>query len=105
MENPTARDNDQKTPLHCTAFNHTDTDCTVARLLLEKGADPNATFNYRNHRQTLLQRSKRIEQLTGRRLSSTADLTDFWLALRARQVLLRSDAAGQDPAESAAAAR
>lgn len=43
------------------------------------------------HRQTLIQRGKRIEQLTGRRLSSTRDVTDLWLALRAREALMRSE--------------
>lgn len=42
------------------------------------------------HRQTLVYRIKRIETLTGRDLSSMQDLTEVYLALRARH-LLRAD--------------
>ncbi len=39
------------------------------------------------HRQTLIHRVKRIEELTERRLDNTSDVCDFWLALRARRAL------------------
>lgn len=35
------------------------------------------------HKQTLVYRMDRVEQLTGRRLSSTADVAELWLALEA----------------------
>ncbi len=35
------------------------------------------------HKQTLVYRVDRVEQLTGRRLSSTADVSELWLALQA----------------------
>jgi purine catabolism regulator len=38
------------------------------------------------HRQTLVYRMRRIEQLTGRSLSSTKDVVELWLALRALEV-------------------
>jgi purine catabolism regulator len=71
---------------------------TLTVLLEEDRSWKAAATRLYVHRQTLIQRGKRIEQLTGRRLSSTADVTDLWLALRARQVLLRSDAAAAEAA-------
>ena len=38
------------------------------------------------HRQTVLYRIRRIERLTGRRVSNTADLAALWLALRALEL-------------------
>ena len=35
------------------------------------------------HKQTLVYRIKRIETLTGRSLSDTADVAELWLALQA----------------------
>jgi purine catabolism regulator len=35
------------------------------------------------HKQTLVYRMERVEELTGRRLNSTADVADLWLALQA----------------------
>jgi purine catabolism regulator len=35
------------------------------------------------HRQTLVYRIERVEQLTGRQLQSTADVAELWLALQA----------------------
>lgn len=35
------------------------------------------------HKQTLVYRMRRVEQLTGRRLEKTQNLADFWLALKA----------------------
>ncbi|MBS1886193.1 MAG: PucR family transcriptional regulator ligand-binding domain-containing protein [Actinobacteria bacterium] len=42
------------------------------------------------HRQTLIHRVKRIEELSGRRLDSTEDVCDLWLAIKARQTLAAS---------------
>lgn len=42
------------------------------------------------HRQTLIARVNRIEGITGRRLNSTEDVCDLWLAIKARNVLQRS---------------
>jgi purine catabolism regulator len=39
------------------------------------------------HRQTLVYRVRRIEELTARRLSRTKDVVDLWLALRALEVI------------------
>jgi purine catabolism regulator len=35
------------------------------------------------HKQTLVYRMHRVEELTGRDLRDTADVVQFWLALRA----------------------
>ena len=43
------------------------------------------------HRQTLVYRMRRIEELTGRRLDSSKDLAELWLALQA------AEASGQTP--------
>lgn len=48
------------------------------------------------HRQTLIGRIKRVEELTGRRLSSTEDVCDLWLALKAQRVLEQSGAAARE---------
>ena len=39
------------------------------------------------HKQTVIYRMRRVEKLTGRRLSRTEDLVGFWLALRALGLL------------------
>ena len=41
------------------------------------------------HRHTLRYRIRRVEQLTGRDLSSARDRIEFWLALRARELVTR----------------
>jgi purine catabolism regulator len=43
------------------------------------------------HRQTLVYRMRRVEELTGRRLGRTEDVAELWLALRA------AEAAGRSP--------
>lgn len=43
------------------------------------------------HRQTLVYRLKRIEELTGRSLRSTGDVCDLWLAVKARDALLAAE--------------
>jgi purine catabolism regulator len=43
-----------------------------------------AADRLRIHRQTLVYRIRKIEQLTGRKLSRTNDVCDLWLALQAR---------------------
>jgi purine catabolism regulator len=42
------------------------------------------------HRHTLRYRVRKIEELTGRDLSSSHDRMEFWLALRARDLLVRA---------------
>jgi PucR family transcriptional regulator, purine catabolism regulatory protein len=39
------------------------------------------------HKQTVIYRMRRVEELTGRRLGRTEDVVDFWLALRALDLL------------------
>lgn len=39
------------------------------------------------HRQTVVYRIQRIEELTGKRIGDTATIAEFWLALRARDML------------------
>jgi purine catabolism regulator len=39
------------------------------------------------HRQTVVYRIQRIEEITGRRIGDTAAIAEFWLALRARDLL------------------
>jgi purine catabolism regulator len=39
------------------------------------------------HRQTVVYRMQRIEELTGRRITDSAAIAEFWLALRARELL------------------
>ena len=41
------------------------------------------------HRHTLRYRIRRVEQLTGRDLSKAQDRIEFWLALRARELVNR----------------
>ena len=38
------------------------------------------------HRHTLRYRMRKVEELTGRKLSSSFDRMEFWLALRAREL-------------------
>jgi len=46
------------------------------------------------HRHTLRYRMRKVEELTGRDLSSSFDRMEFWLALRARELLASQDADG-----------
>ncbi|MCW2691131.1 MAG: purine catabolism regulator-like protein [Mycobacterium sp.] len=39
------------------------------------------------HRQTVVYRIQRIEQITGRKITDTATIAEFWLALRAKDLL------------------
>ena len=43
------------------------------------------------HKQTVIYRMRRVEELTGRRLRRMEDIVDFWLALRALDFLGRDD--------------
>jgi len=47
------------------------------------------------HKQTVVYRMRRVEELTGRRLGCMEDIVNFWLALRALDLL---DQDGQEPA-------
>ena len=56
-------------------------------VLLRNNRSPNPTAAALFiHRQTLVYRVRRIEELTARSLSSTKDVVDLWLALRAVEV-------------------
>ena len=44
------------------------------------------------HRHTLRYRMRKVEELTGRDLGSSFDRMEFWLALRARELLAAQDA-------------
>jgi PucR family transcriptional regulator, purine catabolism regulatory protein len=39
------------------------------------------------HRQTVVYRMQRIEEITGRRIAETAAIAELWLALRAKDLL------------------
>ncbi|WP_432103545.1 helix-turn-helix domain-containing protein [Streptomyces sp. bgisy091] len=39
------------------------------------------------HKQTVMYRMRRVEQITGRVLAQTSDLADLWLALQAGELL------------------
>jgi purine catabolism regulator len=57
-------------------------------VLLRNNRSPNPTAaELFIHRQTLVYRIRRIEQLTQRSLSATKDVVDLWLALRAVEVV------------------
>jgi purine catabolism regulator len=43
------------------------------------------------HRHTLRYRMRKVEELTGRDLSSSFDRMEFWLALRARDLMTATD--------------
>jgi purine catabolism regulator len=59
---------------------------TLAALLRNnRSSNPTASELF-IHRQTLVYRVRRIEELTERRLSNTKDVVDLWLALRAVEV-------------------
>ena len=48
------------------------------------------------HRQTVVYRIQRVEHITGRRINDTATIAEFWLALRARDLLSPVAAIGDD---------
>lgn len=59
------------------------------KLFLERDRNLKATSSELSiHRQTLFYRLKRIEEITERSMSSTEDLCNLWLAVRAREALL-----------------
>ena len=39
------------------------------------------------HRQTVLYRIRKVEEITGRTTSETADIAELWLALRAQSLI------------------
>jgi len=60
---------------------------TLAALLGNDRSPTRTAADLFIHRQTLVYRMRRIEKLTGRSLSSTKDVVDLWLALRALEVV------------------
>jgi PucR family transcriptional regulator, purine catabolism regulatory protein len=59
---------------------------TLAALLRNNRSANHTAEELLIHRQTLVYRTRRIEQLTGRRLNSTPDIVELWLGLRALEV-------------------
>lgn len=73
---------------------HTELVRTLA-VLLRHNRSPNPTAaELFIHRQTLVYRVRRIEALTGRRLSRTKDVVDLWLGLRALEIVQGSSLLG-----------
>jgi purine catabolism regulator len=60
---------------------------TLAALLRHNRSPSATAAELFIHRQTLVYRVRRIEELTSRRLSSTKDVVDLWLSLRALEVI------------------
>jgi purine catabolism regulator len=67
---------------------------TLAVLLRNNRSPGPAAAELFIHRQTLVYRVRRIEALTGRRLSSTKDVVDLWLGLRALETVQGSSLLG-----------
>lgn len=62
------------------------------RTYLACGRSPKETSEALHvHKQTVIYRMRRVEELTGRRLGRTEDLVNFWLALRALELLDQGD--------------
>lgn len=62
------------------------------RTYLACGRSPKETSEALHvHKQTVIYRMRRVEELTGRRLGRTEDLVGFWLALRALELLGHGD--------------
>jgi purine catabolism regulator len=67
---------------------------TLAALLRNNRSPTRTAAELFIHRQTLTYRVRRIEKLTGRSLSSTKDVVELWLALRAVDVVEGSSLLG-----------
>lgn len=67
---------------------------TLAVLLSNDRSPTRTAAELFIHRQTLVYRMRRIEELTSRKLSSTQDVVELWLALRAVEVLEGSSLLG-----------
>ena len=52
----------------------------------EEGSITRAAQRLNIHKQTLVYRIRRIEEITGRSLESTEDVTALWIALRSAQI-------------------
>ena len=72
--------------IHYDRTHQTDLVRTLAVLLRNNRSPMRTAAELFIHRQTLVYRMRRIEELTTRSLSSTKDVVDFWLALRAIEV-------------------
>jgi purine catabolism regulator len=75
---------------------HTELVRTLAALLRNNRSPTRTAAELFIHRQTLTYRVRRIEKLTGRSLSSTQDVVELWLALRAIDVVEGSSLVGAD---------
>jgi purine catabolism regulator len=70
---------------------------SLAVLLRHNRRSQRAAEELLIHRQTLVFRMRRVEELTGRRLSSIADVSELWQALRALEVLEGFELVGRGP--------
>jgi purine catabolism regulator len=67
--------------------NGTDLVTSLAAFLATQRSWQRCAEQLHVHRQTVIYRMRRVEQITGRRLSETEDISILWLALRAHEVL------------------
>jgi purine catabolism regulator len=67
---------------------------TLAALLRNNRSPTPTAAELFIHRQTLVYRVRRIEELTGRSVSRTQDVVDLWIALRALEVVRGSSLLG-----------
>lgn len=65
------------------AAHHTELVPSLAAFLRCNRSWQRATAELFVHKQTLVYRMRRVEELTGRRLSDTGDVADLWLAIKA----------------------
>jgi len=72
----------------------TDLVVSLETYLGEKRSWQSASQKLSIHRQTLIYRMRRVEELTGRELDDLDDLTELHLALRTRRLLARDTALG-----------
>jgi purine catabolism regulator len=68
-------------------IHHTELVRTLAVLLRNNRSSTRTAQELFIHRQTLVYRMRRIEELTSRSLSSTEDVVELWLGLRAVEVI------------------
>ena len=69
---------------------------TLAVLLRNDRSPSRTAAELFIHRQTLVYRMRRIEELTSRSLSRTKDVVDLWLAMRAVEVIEGTRLLGTD---------
>jgi purine catabolism regulator len=67
--------------------NGTDLVASLASFLATQRSWQRCAERLHVHRQTVIYRMRRVEQITGRTLSETEDISILWLALRAHEIL------------------